>query len=201
VSERRYELDPIVMPGVNEALHYLAQKGALLGVASGNLETIGWIKIEAAGLCEWFRFGGFSDHFPVRSELIGSAANKARELAGKGAHICVVGDTPRDIEGPICLLLRGWRDDEAHEHKQSVAGLDSACNDDDVCRFSGGCATWWKADGANRSRSDTRGKRGSDGGRDRSCRTKRDRTKRDWPVADTGRAACGGRSDNARYAE
>ncbi len=105
VSERRYELDPIVMPGVNEALHYLAQKGALLGVASGNLEAIGWIKIETAGLREWFRFGGFSDHFPVRSELIGSAANKARELAGKGAHICVVGDTPRDIEAARANFL------------------------------------------------------------------------------------------------
>jgi phosphoglycolate phosphatase len=98
VAERRHELDPIVMPGVTETLHHLAQKGALLGVASGNLEAIGWIKIESAGLREWFRFGGFSDLFPVRAELIGHAAHKARELAGNGAKICVVGDTPRDIE-------------------------------------------------------------------------------------------------------
>ena len=47
---------------------------------------------------EWFRFGGFSDHFPVRSELIAHAAGKAREMAGENARICVVGDTPRDIE-------------------------------------------------------------------------------------------------------
>ncbi len=105
VAERRTELDPVVMPGVNETLHYLARKGALLGVASGNLEAIGWIKIEAAGLREWFKFGGFSDHFPVRSELIGQAANKARELAGKGAKICVVGDTPRDIEAARANFL------------------------------------------------------------------------------------------------
>ena len=105
VAERRYELDPVVMPGVNETLHYLAQKGALLGVASGNLEAIGWIKIERAGLREWFRFGGFSDHFPVRSELIGQAADKARELAGKGARVCVVGDTPRDIEAARANFL------------------------------------------------------------------------------------------------
>ena len=59
---------------------------------------IGWIKIEAAGLREWFRFGGFSDHFPVRSEMVGHAARKARVLAGETATICVVGDTPRDIE-------------------------------------------------------------------------------------------------------
>jgi len=76
----------------------LAQRGALLGVGTGNLEMIGWIKIEEAGLREWFRFGGFSDHFPVRNELIGNAARKARELAGTDARVCVVGDTPRDIE-------------------------------------------------------------------------------------------------------
>ncbi|MGA2570519.1 MAG: HAD family hydrolase [Terracidiphilus sp.] len=102
VAERREELDPELMPGVMATLRHLAKKGALLGVASGNLEAIGWIKIEAAGLREWFRFGGFSDCFPVRPELVGHAAQKARELAGAGglagARICVVGDTPRDIE-------------------------------------------------------------------------------------------------------
>jgi phosphoglycolate phosphatase-like HAD superfamily hydrolase len=70
----------------------------LLGVATGNLEAIGWIKIEEAGLREWFRFGGFSDHFPIRAELIGHAARKARELAGALRQVCVVGDTPNDIK-------------------------------------------------------------------------------------------------------
>ena len=98
VVERRHEMEPVLMPGVEKALQHLAQKGALLGVASGNLEAIGWIKIEQAGLREWFRFGGFSDHCPVRSELVWHAARKARELAGRDASVCVVGDTPRDIE-------------------------------------------------------------------------------------------------------
>ena len=98
VVERRHELDPILMPGIKNTLQHLSNRGALLGVATGNLEMIGWIKIEAAGLREWFRFGGFSDHFPVRSELIGHAAEKARALAGTEAKVCVVGDTPRDIE-------------------------------------------------------------------------------------------------------
>jgi phosphoglycolate phosphatase len=98
VAGRRHELDLILMPGINEALAHLARSGALLGVATGNLEMIGWIKIEHAGLREWFKFGGFSDHFPVRSELIGHAAAKAREMAGANASVCVVGDTPRDIE-------------------------------------------------------------------------------------------------------
>jgi phosphoglycolate phosphatase-like HAD superfamily hydrolase len=98
VVERRAELDPILMPGVKECLRHLSERGALLGVATGNLEMIGWIKIEAAGLREWFRFGGFSDQFPVRSEMVGQAALKARALAGETATVCVVGDTPRDIE-------------------------------------------------------------------------------------------------------
>jgi phosphoglycolate phosphatase-like HAD superfamily hydrolase len=98
VAEQRHELKTKLMPGVNEALRHLARKGALLGVATGNLETIGWIKIEEAGLRQWFRFGGFSDHFPVRAELIGDAARKAREMAGAEARVCVVGDTPNDIE-------------------------------------------------------------------------------------------------------
>ena len=98
VAGRRNEVQPVLMPGVEPTLRYLAGRGATLGVASGNLELIGWIKIESAGIREWFRFGGFSDHFPARSELIGNAARKARELAGAEASVCVVGDTPRDIE-------------------------------------------------------------------------------------------------------
>ena len=105
VAERRHEMDLVRMPGIEETLNHLARRGALLGVATGNLEMIGWIKIEQAGLREWFRFGGFSDHFPVRAELIGQAASKAREMAGRGASICVVGDTPRDIEAARANFL------------------------------------------------------------------------------------------------
>jgi phosphoglycolate phosphatase-like HAD superfamily hydrolase len=102
VAEKRHELDLYLMPGVSEVLRHLAQKGALLGVASGNLEAIGWIKIEKAGLREWFHFGGFSDQLPDRAELVKHAVRKAREMNGhQGASwtkICVVGDTPRDID-------------------------------------------------------------------------------------------------------
>ena len=105
VADRRNELDLVRMPGVEQVLDHLARRGALLGVATGNLEVIGWIKVEQAGLRQWFRFGGFSDHFPIRSELIGQAADKARELAGKAASICVVGDTPRDIEAARANFL------------------------------------------------------------------------------------------------
>jgi phosphoglycolate phosphatase len=127
VADRRNELDLVRMPGIEETLRYLAQRGALLGVATGNLEMIGWIKIEQAGLREWFRFGGFSDHFPIRSELIGQAAQKARDLAGSGASICVVGDTPRDIQAAranflsvIAVATGKYSFDELLEHQPEV---------------------------------------------------------------------------------
>jgi phosphoglycolate phosphatase-like HAD superfamily hydrolase len=97
VAARRNEMHLVRMPGVEDVLRHLASRGALLGVATGNLEMIGWIKVEQAGLREWFRFGGFSDHFPSRPDLIGNAARMARELTGNTASVCVVGDTPRDI--------------------------------------------------------------------------------------------------------
>jgi phosphoglycolate phosphatase len=133
VAEQRHEMNVVRMPGVEQVLEYLAGKGALLGVATGNLEAIGWIKIEEAGLREWFRFGGFSDHFSVRSELIGQAAAKAREMAGKGAHICVVGDTPRDIEAAranflsvIAVATGNFSFDELHKHQPEVCATSLA---------------------------------------------------------------------------
>ncbi len=124
VAGRRNEVHPILMPGVEDVLQHLADRGATLGVATGNLEMIGWIKVERAGLREWFRFGGFSDHFPVRSELVGNAAEQARKLTGPTASICVVGDTPRDIEAahanglPVIAVATGhFTFDELMEHK------------------------------------------------------------------------------------
>ncbi len=133
VAERRHELDLVRMPGVEEALRHLARRGALLGLATGNLEMIGWIKVEQAGLREWFRFGGFSDHFPVRAELVCQAAKKARELAGPEATVCVVGDTPRDIQAAranflsvIAVATGRYSFDELLEHKPDVCATSLA---------------------------------------------------------------------------
>lgn len=94
---RRAELDLRVMPGVAAMLGYLRQSGAALGVATGNLEAIGWLKVEVAGLREWFSFGGFADGLDVRSDMIAHALRLAYKAAGPGASVCVVGDTPFDI--------------------------------------------------------------------------------------------------------
>ncbi len=86
-----------VMPGVVETLARLAEAGKLLGVATGNLEAIGWLKLDHAGLREWFRFGGFSDAHEERAAMIAAAATQARALSHHDASLIVVGDTPADI--------------------------------------------------------------------------------------------------------
>ena len=97
VTARQAEMDLVVMPGVEAALAHLRAKGAFLGVATGNIETIGWIKVEVAGLRDWFTFGGFSDEYEVRSAMIEHALALARAAAGLDATVCVVGDTVYDI--------------------------------------------------------------------------------------------------------
>lgn len=108
IAERRAEMQLWMMPAVEETLAHLAGRGALLGVATGNLEAIGWTKVELMGLREWFRFGGFSDRYEIRADMVAEAVRQARTLLPDVAEpkICVVGDTPRDIEAARANGLR-----------------------------------------------------------------------------------------------
>ncbi len=97
VAARREQMDLVKMPGVDEILAWLHNQGAILGVGTGNLEAIGWVKLEVIGVRQWFTFGGFSDRFAKRADMIAHAASLARSIAGPEATVCVVGDTPFDI--------------------------------------------------------------------------------------------------------
>src|ERR1700761_1335549 len=92
VHERRQHMSVTVMPGVLSVLDFLKARGKLLGVATGNLEEIGWLKIELAGLRSCFQFGGFSDRLPVRADMIAHALEEARKLGGTEIRACVIGD-------------------------------------------------------------------------------------------------------------
>jgi len=134
VAARRSELLPTIMPGVEAVLEHLQRRGALLGVATGNLEEIGWIKIDNAGLREWFVFGGFCDRFEARADMIAHAAELARrELRGANGTgrdaetVCVVGDTPFDIDAartnglPTIAVATGrYSFEELMEHRPAA---------------------------------------------------------------------------------
>ena len=97
VQRNREDLRIDVLPGVREVLQHLRQRGAALGVATGNLEGIGQLKLEHCGLLEFFRFAGYSDAFENRPDVIRAALQQARAVTSNDASICVVGDTPADI--------------------------------------------------------------------------------------------------------
>ncbi len=97
VEERAGELCVTVLPAVTAVLDHLRGRGAVLGVATGNLEAIGRLKLARCGLLERFDFGGFSDRYEFRSDVFRGALDRARELAGAEARVCVFGDTPDDV--------------------------------------------------------------------------------------------------------
>jgi phosphoglycolate phosphatase len=83
--------------GVAEILTYLKNRGAVLGVVTGNLCSIGSIKLKRSGLHPHFSFFGFSDLFEDRIETVKDAAAKLGKELARNARVCLVGDTPLDV--------------------------------------------------------------------------------------------------------
>jgi phosphoglycolate phosphatase len=96
-SDRCDEMAPAVMPGTQQVLRHLREQGALLGVATGNLEIIGRLKLEKAKLLDYFTLFAFSDMFEFREQVFRHALTCVRAKLGAGAQACVVGDTPADV--------------------------------------------------------------------------------------------------------
>lgn len=96
VETRAAELRPELCPAVLPLLNELKAEEKILGVASGNLERIGWAKLKAAGIADFFSFGSFSDRHESRTEIFRWGAEQARQLRGD-TRICFLGDTPADV--------------------------------------------------------------------------------------------------------
>jgi len=97
VERNAADLRPEVCPAVVDLIERLAREGKLLGVASGNLDRVGWAKLRACGLRDHFPFGAFSGELEKRDDVIAYGIRQAREIRGESATVCVVGDTPADI--------------------------------------------------------------------------------------------------------
>jgi phosphoglycolate phosphatase len=97
VDREAATLAPQVCVAIRDVLTRLQQAGKWMGVASGNLESVGWHKVRAAGLREFFTSGYFADCCETRGEIFIQAATGARKMLPPGASICFVGDTPSDV--------------------------------------------------------------------------------------------------------
>lgn len=98
VDQRADQLTPAVCAGIPETLATLKSAGKLIGVASGNLESIGWRKIQAAGLRDFFQFGTFADVHELREQVFAAGVERVRRELGHQASVCFLGDTPDDIK-------------------------------------------------------------------------------------------------------
>ncbi|HEX6907300.1 MAG TPA: HAD family hydrolase, partial [Terriglobales bacterium] len=104
---------PQLCPSIRELLTALRAASKLLGVVSGNLEPIGWLKLEAAGVKKFFAFGSFSGRRELRREIFAHGLEEVRRRLGGSARACFVGDTPADIEAarlvgsPILAVATG----------------------------------------------------------------------------------------------
>jgi len=90
----------IINSGIEELLTRLSKRNHILGILSGNLPKIGWLKIKYAGLRHLFILGSFGNLSEDRVYLVEDSIRKIQKInpALKLKDIYVVGDTPHDIE-------------------------------------------------------------------------------------------------------
>jgi len=98
VQRNHQQVRPDLCPSIQELVSGLYAQGKLLGAASGNLEPIGWLKLEKAGLRHMFSFGAFSYPLEFRRDIFSHGIREATQRLGEHAQVYVVGDTPADIE-------------------------------------------------------------------------------------------------------
>ena len=130
VAANANRVTPTMCPAIPDVLVELKAAGKLLGLASGNLESVGWLKVEAAGLRDFFSFGCFSNIHESRADIFRQGVAEVRRRLGELANVYFVGDTPEDIkaarlaESKIIAVCTGiFRADElaAHEPDACVA--------------------------------------------------------------------------------
>lgn len=134
VEQNKAGITVELCPSIREMLQQLRSTGRLLGIVSGNLEPIGWAKLAAAGLRDFFAFGSFSDRSERRADIFRHGIAEARRRLGPQARVCVVGDTPSDISAaretgiPVIAVATGvYTAEQLSEHRPDCCV--SCCTD------------------------------------------------------------------------
>lgn len=89
-----------VLPGVENLLQKLSGQADFgIGLVTGNLEQGARIKLEKAGICGYFRFGGYGSDSEDRTVLTRTGIERGIQFAAPAPveAAFVVGDTPLDI--------------------------------------------------------------------------------------------------------
>jgi len=128
VERNADRIRPVLCPSIAELLAALYAECKLLGVVTGNLERIGWSKLERAGVRKYFAFGSFSDEREKRADIFRHGVDEARRLRGAATTVCFVGDTPADIRAaaavgmPVIAVATG-----IYSHAELAANAPDLC--------------------------------------------------------------------------
>lgn len=100
MEKHKDDVKPEILPGVLDLLNALKQKNVPLGLLTGNVEEMAWIKLEKGGIKDFFSFGAFGDKAYKRVELVEHARQNAEKALGRTVdknELMIIGDTPKDI--------------------------------------------------------------------------------------------------------
>jgi len=90
------------LPGIRELVTALAaDRRALVGLLTGNVEEGARLKLEPTGLLSLFKVGAYGSDSPLRADLPAVAVARAEALSERryaGKDVVVIGDTPADVE-------------------------------------------------------------------------------------------------------
>ena len=89
----------VLLSNVFETVNILS-KSCLLGIVTGNQETVARKRLKIIGLNKYFSFGAFGNESEDRSELVRQVLERSKTF-GWGGNLndaYVVGDTPADVE-------------------------------------------------------------------------------------------------------
>ncbi|MFA5967038.1 MAG: HAD hydrolase-like protein [Patescibacteria group bacterium] len=93
------DLEKFVLPNVVITLQKLqGRKDLILGLLTGNVEEIGWMKMEKSNLRKFFQTGVFGNEALKRTDLVVKALEKVRNYEIQLNDTYIIGDTPLDIK-------------------------------------------------------------------------------------------------------
>ena len=101
------------LPGIRELVTALAaDRRALVGLLTGNVEEGARLKLEPTGLLSLFKVGAYGSDSALRADLPAVAVARAEALTGRrfaGKDVVVIGDTPADVECGASLGVTAGR--------------------------------------------------------------------------------------------
>jgi len=99
-NEHIKEEEIVILDGVQELLEELNRRNVLMGLVTGNLESIARGELKKAGLNRYFKVGGFGSDDINRTNLVKLAIKRAEENFDFkfNKNVFIFGDAPQDMK-------------------------------------------------------------------------------------------------------